>query len=67
MNTARNNLELMMNKRLWWKDDIPATCPRCGDTHEYTVYLNIESIVCNTCGLEFDVALFVSDAELKSI
>jgi uncharacterized protein (DUF983 family) len=56
----------MENQQLWWKDDIPATCPHCGNREEYTAYLNADSLICNVCDKEFDVALYATNVEWKA-
>jgi ribosomal protein L37AE/L43A len=55
------------NSRLHWKEDLPATCPHCGHTSEYCVYLNVWSIYCHGCDKEFDVGIYTSNVELKAM
>lgn len=57
----------MKNEILYFKDDIPYTCPDCGKSDDYTVYLNIDSVSCHYCGKEHEVALYASNVELKAI
>lgn len=49
-----------------WKFEAEATCPHCGYSDDYTVYLNVSTIICNKCEKEFDVSLYVSDLELRA-
>jgi len=57
----------MSERVLYWKEDLPATCPHCGKVDDYVFYLNTTSLVCGFCGEEFDIELLVSDIKVRSL
>jgi len=54
-------------RKLYWKEDLPATCPYCGDTSGHVFYLNATSLLCNNpkCEKEFQIELFVENVEVR--
>ena len=42
---------------LHWKDDFSCTCPYCGERVAATIYLNTETLECNSCEKEFYIQL----------
>jgi uncharacterized protein (DUF983 family) len=53
-------------EQLYWKIDLPATCPHCGEASDYVFYLNADSLICNKCEKEFNIELWARDVEVRA-
>ena len=53
-------------RQLYWKEDLNATCPHCGDVADHTFYLNSDTLICDKCDKEFDIVLYVDNIKVVS-